>query len=130
MMVDFFDDWDLNKWWKRKLAGLGVTKKNTRFGLHIGTCAVCGRVDYVFPSGELRVTGEEYEKMKDNGAKIDNHWTELIPEGYRSDLSGKRTYIVHHVQTYICNKCTRKIAEQARKNREDIRKKIGARKIA
>ncbi len=129
-MIDFFSDWNLNKWWKRKLAGLGVNKKNTRFGFKVGHCAICGREDIVFPSGELHVGDKCYEKMKDNGAEITYHDIKINLRGEPCNVCGKTIYKVHIVQTYICNKCTRKIGEKAKEYREDYRKKIGARKIA
>ena len=65
-LIDFFSNPNLNKWWKNKLAKLGVSKRNTRFGLRVGHCAICGREDYVFPSGELHVGDKCYKRMKDN----------------------------------------------------------------
>ena len=125
-MTDFFSNPNLNSWWKRKLAFLGVNNKNTHFGLKIGICAICGREDYVFPSGELHVGDKCYQRMLDNGAEIISHKIGLALRPIRCDICGRKIYKYHIVQTYICNKCTRLIGKRAKENREYY----GARKIA
>ena len=125
-MTDFFSNLNLNNWWKRKLAMLGVNNRNTQFGLKIGTCAICGREDYVFPSGELHVGDDCYQHMLDNGAKITFHNVAISLKPIKCDVCGRKIYKYHIVQTYICNKCTRQIGKKAKENRAYY----GARKIA
>lgn len=123
----FFGNPNLDNWWKNKIASLYPKQK---FGLKIGMCAICGREDYVFPSGELHVCDKCYRRMKDNHAEITHHHVEIHLEGDICNICGRKIYKTHIVHTYICNKCTRLIGRKAREYREDYRRIIGARKIA
>ena len=122
-MVQFFNDYNLNNWWKRKIAKLYPRQK---FGFKVGNCAICGTEDYVFPSGELKIGDRCYQKMLDNGAEIVSHRIGLSLKPYRCDVCGRKIYKYHVVQTYICNKCTIRIGQMAKENRLYY----GARKIA
>lgn len=128
MSAEFFGDWELNKWWKRKLAKLGYKSKDYHFGFKVGHCAICGNEDYVFPSGELKLCDKCYRRVKDNGAEIVSDKVVLDLNGDYCDVCGSRIYKYHKVQTYICNKCTRKIGKKAKENNE--KRMYGARKIA